>query len=286
MTLFNQPSKRCQNLKSYLIKKLAQTNIKKYLFFCFFLCTCTQTKAGGWKGGVSFDVKNYEGKIGDSSVHISLQEKTKKDGSALIKGSYYYNRYRSPILLNGEYREEEIVLCEVENREKYLKLLSEGKDRNFKNCEFRLKVDEEDLTGQWKSGNTTYPIALTQTNYLDSGGAYVEKGEIEIPFWGQTREHFFIGIYKSDGKEVDINKIKVMSKKSGEVIQVIDPQLYDCGFGFYMTYIYDHVTTENDTTIELQCYRSEYVGNTRFYQYNRKQGKYVYIKDYLDKHYK
>ena len=96
--------------------------------------------------------------------------------------------------------------------------------------------------------------------------------------------HFFIGIYKSDGKEVDINKIKVMSKKSGEVIQVIDPQLYDCEFGFYMTFIYEHVTTQNDTTIVLQCYGSEYMENIRFYRYNRKQGKYVYIKDYFNKY--
>ena len=53
MTLFNRLSKGCQNLKSYLISKLAQTNIKKYLLFCFFLCACAEIKAAGWKGGVS-----------------------------------------------------------------------------------------------------------------------------------------------------------------------------------------------------------------------------------------
>ena len=83
-----------------------------------------------------------------------------------------------------------------------------------------------------------------------------------------------------------INKINVISKRSGEVVQIINPQLYNCKFGFYMTYVYEHVVPKNDTTVELQCNRSEYVGNTRFYQYNKKKGKYVYINDYLDKHYK
>ena len=191
MTLYNQLSKECQNPKSYLINKLAQINIKKY-FLVFFTCACTQIKAGGWIGGVWYDVKNYEGKIGDSSIHISLQEIGEEDGSDLVKGSYYYNRYRSPILLYGEHREGEIVLCEVESIEKYDKLFSAKKDLDFKNCEFRLKVDEEDLTGQWKSGNTTYPIALTQTDYMNSASASIYKGEIEIPFWGQTREHFVV----------------------------------------------------------------------------------------------
>ena len=138
--------------------------------------------------------------------------------------------------------------------------------------------------GQWKSESVVYSVELTRTNYFIDN--YIEKRKIEIPFWGHTREHLFLGIYEMVKEEVVINKIDVISKNSGEVIQVINPQLHDCWFGFYETDIYNHVVTEDNTTVELQCNRSEYVGNTRFYQYNKKKGKYVYINDYLDKHYK
>ena len=262
------------------IVSAAQTyykNVKFSLVIGNLLFLCAQAQA------VWFDVDNYEGKIGEGQSHVSLQKKTYAEEGSFIVGDYYYDKNHTPILLYGTYEGSDIFLCEFNSNGKFEPF---PKKTNFNDCEFRLKVDGDKLVGQWKNKTISHPVELIHTISFDSVGVEDFEKKIEIPFWGQTREHAFIGIYERVNDEMQINKINVISKKSGKLIQIINPQKYGCGFGFYMTYIYRHIVTENDMTVELHCNRSEYVGNTRFYQYNKKKGKYVYIKDYLDKYYK
>ena len=253
-------------------------------FTCFLLCNCIQVKAGGWKGDGWFEVDNYEGKIGESSVHLSLQRYTNIHKTNAIDGVYYNDRYRLPILVYGIVQGDDIFLCEFKSDGKFDAF---PKRTDFTNCEFKLETSRGELVGQWKNKASSYPVKLTHTNSLnDTDGDYIEKEKIEIPFWGQTHKHSFIGVYEMMNGKMEVNKINVVNKKDGEVIQIINPQLYDCGLGFYITSIYRHVVTENDTTIRLNCEESAYADRVRFYQYDKKKGKYIYIKDYYDKYYK
>ena len=274
MTLSDRLFTGCQKKKNFLKNIASNLNIRLVFLLFTLLSCCLQVKAS------RFEVDNYEGKIGAFPVHVSVQNFSYIRKEKLIDGVYYYDTYRAPIPLHGTFQGEEIILCELREND-YKEPI---KIKNIDDCEFRLKYYKDKLIGRWKSKTASYPVELARTNsFYDN---YIEKGKIEIPFWGQTREHNFLGVYETDKEEIVINKINVVSKKSGKVIQEINPQLYGCDFGFYISHIYLHVVAENDSTIELNCDGAEYVGNTRFYQYNGKKGKYVYIKDYLDKHYK
>ena len=278
MTLFNQPIKRFQKKKHILTNCIVYLNNKPDLLVCAFLILCFQARAD-W-----FEVDNYAGKIGDYYVHVSLQRFVYIHKNTLIKGSYYYDKYREPIVLYGKFEGNDIFLCEFKNYKQYEPF---PKKPDFDDCAFRLKDYEDKLMGEWKNKDVNYPVELKHTiSYASISDKGFEKKDMEIPFWGHTREHSFIGIYEMDDEEIQVNKINVVSKKDGKVIQVIDPQLNDCWFGFYTTYIYEHIFAENDTTIKLNCEGSAYADRVRFYQYDKKKEKYIYIKDYYDKYYK
>ena len=283
--LSNQLSNRYRegkfHLKSYIIKLCVRLGF----LICALLNFSVRASVDGW-----YRVHEYKGKIGDFSVHLSFQDFSYFNGNTLVNGSYYYEKYYSPILLYGVFEEDDITLCKVKNKSQYDDFILDEKKPTLKDCEFKLKKDGDKLTGQWKSNGKSYSVELTYTNFLDNTQVhyvdYIEKGKMEIPFWGQTRKHGFIGIYETVNKKMEINEINVVDKKSGAVIQVINPQLNNCQLGFYMAPIYLHVATKNDTTIKLNCKGSIQAEKAHFYQDDKKKGKYIYIKDYYDKYYK
>lgn len=94
---------------------------------------------------------------------------------------------------------------------------------------------------------------------------------------GQTQTHSFIEIYEKalDGG-IAIDKIKVLDKKDGRVIQVIDLQLYNCQFDFFMTRIFENVDNLNSSVISLNCY-SVRGDITTHYSFNKRKNRYTFV---------
>lgn len=60
-------------------------------------------------------------------------------------------------------------------------------------------------------------------------------------------------------------------------MQKIDPQLYHCGFGFYMTAVYQNI--ENDKNeVRLNCY-STGPDISVIYVFNKKKSRYEVVDD-------
>lgn len=197
----------------------------------------------GW-----YVVDNYAGTLGSMPVHVSLQEYDSYGSGLTIKGSYYYDKYHAPIPLYGKRTSDRIELCEVHTSEEYEHALIEGTKAGFDThaCPFSLNVEGGDLRGEWRQGKKRYPVTLKNTGSLDNRTQEQITGQqIAIPFWGQTATHSFIGLYEQKADRIEINRIDVVNKKTGNVDQTLNPQQYRCDFGFFMTAIYQNIEADN-----------------------------------------
>ncbi|QLK63584.1 hypothetical protein GE278_22640 (plasmid) [Enterobacteriaceae bacterium Kacie_13] len=200
-------------------------------------------------------IDNYAGTIGKSPVHVSLQRYS-FGGETNIKGSYYYDKYRSPIPLYGKITPEAIILCEVKTNQEYDDYLTEGKKYDLNMCPLKLTPSGDVLQGTWQNTKRTLDVVLNKTASMDKTVISDNPAKtIEIPFWGQTAAHSFIGVYEMKDDGLSVNKVMALNKSSGKVDQVIDPQLHQCDFGFYMTAIYQNIERlSNPSQIALNCY--------------------------------
>ncbi len=108
---------------------------------------------------------------------------------------------------------------------------------------------------------------------LHDGVLRGDASKLEIPFWGNTKKHIFIGLYEKGKNGVIINKINVIEKDSGKKIQVIDPGLYGCNFGFFMTSIFQNVEKEG-SSILLNC--NSYGPDVNVvYSFNKRKSIYI-----------
>lgn len=202
-----------------------------------FLLVCHSADAG-W-----YNVTNYVGHIGEYPVHVSIQ-KYESFGSGLnIQGSYYYDRHMAAIPLYGKLDENrKLSLCEIHSDDEYAKVLIHGSKSpvDTSDCPFHLKVVGRSTSGTWEYGGRRYEVVLNEIARLDDVQELAITGEFEIPFWGQTPKHLFFGAYELKGNDVR-TAVKVVNKRSRQMIQVIHPEAHECFFGFYMTPIYMNV---------------------------------------------
>lgn len=226
-------------------------------------------------GDSGYVVTNYAGTVGKYPVHVSLQTYT-FGAHVSIKGSYYYDKFRAPIALYGRETAEGIRLCEVTRKTDFEKYLSIGEAFSLDTCPFNLVTRELGLTGIWRNEKSRLDVRLTRTASLDKTHITASEQSIEIPFWGQTPTHSFIGLYENSANTVSANQIKVLDKKTGQVTQVINPQTENCDFGFYMTAIYENIDAVNDSTVSFNCYSTR--GDiSHEYTFNKKEGKFIQI---------
>jgi hypothetical protein len=197
-------------------------------------------------------VSNYEGHIGGYPVHLSLQYYD--FGKYInIEGSYYYNNHRAPIPLYGVNKSNSIVLCEINNDDNFDRYIVQGENFDVSKCPFKLTRDPTGLVGEWRNERSILNVDLKATIRLNEGVLHGSAKEIDIPFWGQTKQHSFIGIYEVSNDGIAINKVNVVEKTNGKIIQTINPQLKGCEFGSYMTSIFQNI--ENDgSQVRLNCY--------------------------------
>lgn len=224
-------------------------------------------------------VDNYEGKIGSTNVHVSLQ-KYEYFGSNNIRGSYYYDRYSAPIPLYGQRTSSTMKLCEVHSNWEYELDVSLENEDKMHPCPFTLTEIDDVLKGIWQNKSSTHKVLLKHSNSLNGESNQIERREgIEIPYWGQTPTHSFIGIYQKNENGIYIDKINTINKATGKIDQTINPQSKTCDFGFYMTSIYQNIESKkNPPQVRLNCYstKSDISNN---YKFDRKSNKYLLIKN-------
>ncbi len=222
-------------------------------------------------------ISNYTGSIGNYPVHVSLQTYT-FGAQTNVKGSYYYDKYRSPIPLYGKETSVGMVLCEVNSDKEYDDYIVEGKKYDLSACPLKLTHGDDALHGTWQSKKAMLNVVLNKTASLDKTSvSHHTENAIDIPFWGQTTTHSFIGVYEMNGDDISISQVRAVNKSSGKVDQVIDPQRHNCHFGFYMTAIYQNIERGgNSSQIALNCYSTG--GDVSIlYGLNKDQHSYTFI---------
>lgn len=229
-----------------------------------------------YAGDSWYVVNNYTGTVGKYPVHVSLQTYTFGPHTH-VEGSYYYDKYRAPIVLYGRETEKGLMLCETTGKDDFDKYLLVGEDYDLDTCPFRLTYNDEGLTGIWQNDKNRLTVSLSGTDVMDENQIVVGDANMEIPFWGQTADHSFIGVYENSNNSLVINRIKVLDKKRGTVIQTINPQTENCEFGFYMTAIYQNIETVNDSTVSFHCYSRKMEDISEDYAFNKQQGRYYPI---------
>ncbi|GAB7271158.1 TPA: hypothetical protein QCI71_000333 [Enterobacter chuandaensis] len=197
-------------------------------------------------------VNNYEGYIGKYPVHLSLQFYD-FGKNVSVEGSYYYDDHRSPIPLYGVNESNSIVLCEAVSGESFEKYIVQGDEFEISKCPFNLTRNSTGFLGEWHNERSTLKVDLKKTVGVSDGVINGNAKALDIPFWGQTKQHGFIGIYEAGADGIVINKVNVIDKKSGKLIQVINPQMNDCEFGSYMTSIFQNIESDG-SQIRLNCY--------------------------------
>lgn len=239
-----------------------------------FLFTSISTHAN-W-----YAIDNYEGKIGSAKVHVSLQT-YEHFGGGNIRGSYYYDKYSAPIPLYGQRTNSSMKLCEVHSGWGYeLDMDHQNKDGTHF-CPFALTTSDDEVKGTWQHEGSTHIVLLVRSNSLKGESIKINKQEgVEIPYWGQTPTHSFIGIYQKNENGIYIDKINIINKSTGKVDQTINPQSKTCDFGFYMTSIYQNIEGEKSPPqVRLNCYSTKGdISNN--YKFDRDSKKYLLIDNY------
>lgn len=223
------------------------TKIKVAFYFCaLFMSTSIQAAY------MPYVVKNYEGYIGKFPVHLSLQfyDFGKKVN---VEGSYYYDNHRTSIPLYGVNESSSIVLCEAVSEESFEKYIVQGEGFEISKCPFNLTRNSTGFLGEWHNERSTLKVNLKKVVEVSDGVINGSSKTLDIPFWGQTKQHGFIGVYETSTDGIVINKVNVIDKKSGKLIQVINPQMNGCEFGTYMTYIFQNIESDG-SQIRLNCY--------------------------------
>lgn len=230
------------------LSKLRLNKFEIIFIFCgFSLCGYSEASES-W-----YVVDNYTGTIGKHPVHLSIQLYN-FGNDVNIEGGYYYDRHNSPIVLFGKEKAGDIILCEISGKTDFEKYIVSGDKYDPATCHFRITKHDKVLKGEWRNNNVKLDVSLSKVASMNKNNITSESGEVDVPFWGQTDKHSFIGTYKQSKDGVTINEIKVLNKDDNQAVQVINPQGKNCDFGFYMTSIYQNVENFSNSSISLNCY--------------------------------
>ena len=227
----------------------------------------------GW-----YHVENYQGSIGSHPIHLSLQ--TYDFGSGImVEGSYFYDDRQSPIPLYGKLSGTGMVLCEISDEKQFQRILVIGSKTpiDTAGCALNLDVTTGGATGSWSQGTETYPVILTRVAGLDDTGEGKIDGSVEIPFWAQTANDRFAGIYTNTSAGICMTKMQVIRKHGAKVVQEITFRDDDvCSAGMLMTPIYMNVEKwiEHGKDVISVNFRGGGAGTTSDYIFDPAARKY------------
>lgn len=208
-----------------------------------FAFTTTPAYAG-W-----FEVKNYVGTIGKSEIHLSIQTfdyiNHEDSGRWRVRGSYYYDKYHTPIPLKGRRNSDgSMLLCEASRFKSFSDVLTlkNNKFDNFNDCPLHIRIKGEKATGTWMGTRKNLKIRLRQVGYLNNTGQVepMLEGKVNIPMWYYTNTLMFIGVYTSS-KECGVGsmtKLLLVKRSNGDLYRTIE---LGCDYGVVPTVVYSNV---------------------------------------------
>ncbi|WP_181166193.1 hypothetical protein [Mesorhizobium sp. B2-5-13] len=222
----------------------------------------------GW-----YHVENYEGFLGASPIHFSIQTYDSLGSAPKVDGSYFYDAKQIPIALYGTVSGTRFVLCEFSNDEEFY----QSPPINAARCPFSLDLKGNAVTGSWSKGTDRYPVTLKKIASLDDTGEAKIDGTVEIPFWAQTATDRFSGIYTNTSAGLCMEKVQVIKKSSRKVVQEITFADDDvCSAGMLMTTIYMNVQkwVEQGKDIISVNFQGGGAGTAVDYVFNSRTRKY------------
>jgi len=237
----------------------------KYLLLIASIFLTTNVFAG-W-----YNCYSYKGQIAGANVHVYLQlmeiNATSRD-TIPVSGIYVYDNHNDPIELRGALIKETILD------------LTEYHD-NVKFANLKFQWDQQSLDGLWKSDKKSYKITLTKIGSLSDLKMEYTNKPTEILMASSFREEFLIGIYykERDDNRARLSELRILSKKTNEVNQVIKFSRNDRPVGNVSTVIFDNVRAwenldKGERAIEVDE-DDGHMGQSFFITYNRENKKFI-----------
>lgn len=195
----------------------------------------------GW-----FEVKTYVGTIGKSKVHLSLQTfdyiNHEDAGRWKVDGSYYYDKYSTPIPLEGSRDAKgNVVLCEGSRFVSFYgqDIFKQRDKRDMEKCPIHVDISGKLVTGRWHGSHGDLPIHLEQVGHLDNTGLGKPEldGNVTIPLWYYTKKYMLLGVYKATDKcgPPSMTNMIVVDRSNGKRYRNMD---LGCDFGNVATVVY------------------------------------------------
>ncbi|HKR42626.1 MAG TPA: hypothetical protein VJU59_23625 [Paraburkholderia sp.] len=202
----------------------------------------------GW-----YEVRNYEGTIGNLPVHVSLQTYDYNNhddaGRWRVDGSYYYDAHRIPIPLQGKRQPNgDMQLCEATEPAAFgdSPAIPAASPAHPAPCPIALKISESGAAGEWRDDKRALPIALHQVGALNDTGLEPPAvvGAVQVPMWHHTKSHLLVGVYgTSKNCPLSMTALRLINLKNGQVDRDMK---FDCGAGMVSTPIYANVYRANN----------------------------------------
>ncbi len=195
---------------------------------------CATTNAyAGW-----YECYNFEGTIGKFPVTLSMQVRKGYFGKPAKKkfnviGIYKYNKYNSPIKLEGIFDEhnKQVTLYEVTGKN-YSAVLQFG-------------FSEKQCAGIWQNKATLnkLPVSLMFVSKLLDLERKQAFSSVDILQAQSLTRFYFIACYDkvNSADKAVLSELKIIQKSNGKIFQVIDLSKIDDAIGNVITVIYDNL---------------------------------------------
>ncbi|WP_162799950.1 hypothetical protein [Pedobacter jeongneungensis] len=187
----------------------------------------------GW-----YECYNFKGNIANNPITLSIQiresyfgEKEKKNYN--LVGTYKYDRYNSPIRLEGkiDLKNNQVVLYELVNEKQ--------------TAVFEFKFSQNAINGSWlnKSTSNRRPLHLQVVSKITDLNLASQFSNVDVLQYQSLKDFYLIGSYsKTKGiDQAQMKLLKIMSKKDNSLYQTIDLSNVSYQTGNLMTIIFDNV---------------------------------------------
>jgi hypothetical protein len=202
----------------------------KKLILIYILWGVTQLHAG-W-----YEVYSFKGMIaGKYPIELLIQTKdtysSKNKKIYDLVGIYKYDKFNTPIALEGKIDNGEIELYVVKNKKKVEK--------------FSFSFSKKESIGTWTNlkSKKSMPLSLEYVNTLDDRERKAFNN-VEILQKMTLKDYYFVGVYMLEEDSYPssrMSSLKIINKKTDKLFQEIDFTSYDVPVGNIMTIIFDHI---------------------------------------------
>lgn len=207
---------------------------KTFKIFLLFIGLSIGKSYAGW-----YECYNFKGNIGNYPITLSIQisegyfgEKAKKNYNLI--GVYKYDRYNSPIRLEGkiDLADNSVVLYEISNRKQA--------------AVFEFKFSEEASDGFWlnKTTNKKLPLQLKFVSKIADLNRTSEFSDVDVLQFHSLNDFYLVGSYSKvkGSDQAQMKRLKIIRKKDNSVCQIIDVSGREEQIGNLMTIIFDNIS--------------------------------------------